>query len=436
MSSARNTGAPSDRAPRWSMSKIMLPPGQQRSLAWMTLIDALGTGIFLAGNVVYFTRFAGLSAGQVSLGISAAGFAGVVALAVMGRVADRFGSRRVFIALSIVQTIGYAAYLLVHSFAAFFVLVSVLGFVDFGKSPAKQALVSLIAEAHSRVRVRAVMRSLFNGGCSVGSGLAALLLSFDSHLAEYAFVLGNALSFLACALFAMRFPAPERAAHHAKPKRLAALRNRPFLAITAVTGVMTLHASVLLVVFPLWIVERTVVPTSLIGVLMVVNTVMCVFLQVRLARDLESLADGSRAARKAAVLLAVSSLLMGLADSRHPWLAIAMACSGVVVLTWGEIVQAASRSALSYALAPEHAQAEYLGAFSMGMAGQSSVGPYLCTSLVIGLDRIGWAILAAVFVLAGLATGPLAHRAARSLVPHTSAAEGTEPLCPQPQSAP
>jgi len=67
-----------------------------RRLSVQSILFALGDGVFTTGNAVYFTQIVGLSAAQVGLGLS---ITGVVALALsvpLGKVADRYGARRMW----------------------------------------------------------------------------------------------------------------------------------------------------------------------------------------------------------------------------------------------------------------------------------------------------------------------------------------------------
>jgi hypothetical protein len=66
--------------------------------------------------------------------------------------------------------------------------------------------------------------------------------------------------------------------------------------------------------------------------------------------------------------------------------------AGSVLLTLGEVLQQAGGWSLSYGLAPEDRQGEYLGAFAMGTRTYDSPGPILVTSLILGLGQLGWAL--------------------------------------------
>src|SRR5690348_17463856 len=119
------------RAFRWRegrhrIGKILPPPGVQRGYALATLIDSAGSGLFLTASAVFFVRVVGLSPAHVGLGLSIAGFAGLVAAAPVGHLGDRYGHRRMLIGLSLARAALFAIYLVIHSFAAFIVVVTLI----------------------------------------------------------------------------------------------------------------------------------------------------------------------------------------------------------------------------------------------------------------------------------------------------------------------
>ncbi len=89
--------------------RALLPPaGPMRGYAFATLVDATGTGMFLTVSVLFFTRFAGLAAGSVALGLSLAGLAAMIGAVPLGSLGDRFGYRRVWVIVTVVQAVVYA----------------------------------------------------------------------------------------------------------------------------------------------------------------------------------------------------------------------------------------------------------------------------------------------------------------------------------------
>src|SRR3954468_21800498 len=61
-----------------------------------SLLFPLGEGTFMTGSAVFFTQIVGLSAAQVGLGLTCAGIAAFLAALPMGKLVDRFGSRKMW----------------------------------------------------------------------------------------------------------------------------------------------------------------------------------------------------------------------------------------------------------------------------------------------------------------------------------------------------
>lgn len=381
-------------------------PGPARRFGLNSLTNSVGEGLFISGTAVFATRVVGLDAEQVGFCLGAAGVAGVIAAGTMGALADRFGARRMIIILSLAQGVGYIAYCFVRSFPAFLVLACLLSVLSFGKSPANAALVSSVSGPEGRVRLRAQSRSLFNVGFSVGAGLAALALTVATLPAYLMLPIGNAVTYFVSAYLMRTLP---EARGHGKRRSFGALRSIPFLSTTLLNTVLALHGSLTLVVVPLWIVERTAAPHALTGILLVLNTVLAMLFQVRVSRGAESLRGSVRKSYWTAAVLAPTCLLVALSSRVGLALAIVVLVAAYVLLTWGEMLQTASSWGISYSLAPPHAQAEYLGAFGMGMAAQTFLGSSLGTWAVFQHDVVGWLGLAIAFLVAAALLGPVSR---------------------------
>ena len=91
-------------------------PGNLRTLAWATLVNTVGSGLWLAGVALFLTRGVGLSATSVGLGLTIAGLIGLSASVPLGRLADRWDPRSLRAVLQLAQAAVAASYLLVHSF--------------------------------------------------------------------------------------------------------------------------------------------------------------------------------------------------------------------------------------------------------------------------------------------------------------------------------
>ena len=70
--------------------------------------------------------------------------------------------------------------------------------------------------------------------------------------------------------------------------RLAVLADRPFMAVSLLSGLLTAHQTLYLTVMPLWILTHTDAPKALIAGLVLLNTVLIVLLQVRASRGADT----------------------------------------------------------------------------------------------------------------------------------------------------
>jgi hypothetical protein len=124
-------------------------------------------------------------------------------------------------------------------------------------------------------------------GYAAGAGLGALVLSADRPAGYLAAIAGDAVSFLVLAVVTASVPAvpPLRAGGRGGTRLV--LRDRPYLAVTGVTAVLSLCWAMLSTGLPLWISRSTDLPLSLSGAVVVISSVGIAVLQVpasRLAR--------------------------------------------------------------------------------------------------------------------------------------------------------
>ena len=413
-----DTPAPPPAAvpPARGPSRLLHPDPMVRRLARLTLVNCVGNGLSLAVAVLFFTRVLGLSAAQLGFGLTAAGLCGVAASIPAGRAADRWGVRRVLVLLVAVEAVGTAAYALVHGYAAFVALACVVAAADRGSSAVRNALYAEVLPADRRVAGRAYLRVVTNVGMCLGTALAAVALQIDTRTAYLTAILCDAASFAVAAALYARVPVPPRARAGAGRKaggRNPALHNRPFLVVTALNAVLCLQFAVLEVGVPLWIVNETEAPRIVVAGTIVVNTVLVVALQVRATRGTERPGAAARVCGRGGLLLAGSSLVLGLAHGLPATAAAVVVLAGVALQALGEVFSQAGGWALGFDLADEDAHGAYQGVFSAGSSVAMMLGPALVSTAVIGYGLLGWAALGAVFAAAGLAMAPAVRWAQR-----------------------
>ncbi|MEV7524403.1 MFS transporter [Streptomyces sp. NPDC091371] len=394
------------------MPQLIPDTGPQRILAASNFVYTVGSGLFLTAGVLYFTQSVRLPVAQVGAGLA---IAGLVSLAVgigVGHLADRFGARGVYVATLVVQALATAAFLLADAFWPFVFAVSAATGAKAAGLAARSPLIRHYGGDRPQ-EFRGYLRAVSNIGISLGALLAGWAVQVGSRSAYETMVAGNAVLFAASAAV-IGFLPPVSPAPAVHGPRWIALRDRPYLLITALDGIMAVQFKVLTVAIPLWIVAATTAPPWLISGTMLANTLIVIALQVRAGRDVDSPAAGARAYRRSGVAFLVSCSLISLSAGIPAWAAATLLVAAVVIHTVGELWHSAAGFEVSFALAPEHATGQYLGVFGLGAGLAEAVGPALLISLCITWGRPGWYVVGALFALAGLAA-PAAVRWAQRL---------------------
>lgn len=389
-----------------------------RLLSWVTLSNMFGNGMFLASQVLFFTEVVGLSALQVGAGIAIAGVCAVASGVPLGRMADRFGARRVLLVLLLAEGAGVLVYLAIDSFALFVVIAALVGVAGQGGNAVRGALIAHVIPADDRVRARAFLRSVANTAVAIGAGVAAVALQVGTRAAYEAVFVGDVATFLLAAGLLLRLrgtdPPPKESGggDRRMTERRRALSDRPYLMVAVWYGVIAAHSGILEVGIPLWISLSTDAPRWVISAVLVINTVMVVVLQVRVSRGTDGPPGAARALLRAGALIAIACVLFGMAAGLPTWVAIVVLVSGGVVYTFGEMLSAAAGWSASYDLADPQAHGEYQGVFNSATTAGLLVSPLLVTATAIGWGMPGWLLLAGLFGLAGTACLLSVRRAA------------------------
>jgi MFS family permease len=385
-----------------------------RTLSAMTLANTVGSGLLGASVVLYFTHLVGLSGGQVGLGLTVAGGLGLLVGIPVGHVADRRGPREVLVVLMLGEAVATLSYVFVRSFGVFLVAVCLVVTVDRAASAVTQGLLARVLPVEDRVAARAFLRAVTNVGFAIGSGIAGLGILVDTHGAYDALIVGDAVTFAVAALLLLRLPhvPPQPPAHDDGP-RLIVLRDRPYLAVSGLVAIMSLHVSLLDVGLPLWVQGHTSAPRAIVAVIFIVNCVTVALFSVRFARGSDTVVGAARAGARAGVLLAASCVVFALTSGLAATLAAVVLVLAAVVQVGGEMAQAASGWGLGFGLAPDHAQGQYQGAASTAVAVAMMAGPATMAA-VTSAGTLGWLAYGAVFLAAGFATVPVAAWAATS----------------------
>lgn len=385
-----------------------------RKMAVATLVNTMGNGIFFTLSALYFTRIVGFSVVQVGTGLSIAAGVALFAGVPIGHLADRRGPREVQVALVLVTAGLTAVYLLVTQWWQFVLVATIIAVLDRGAGAVRGALIAGLVQGAGRATTKAYLRSVTNVGMTVGTGIAAIALHFDTREAYLVVLYVDVATYAVAALLLARLPhVPPRPAGQGLAM-LTALRDLPFVAVVVVSSVVTMQYWIIELAIPLWVVNQTEAPRWLVAVLMVINTVSVVIGQVAVARRVVTVEAAVRATLVAGVLFFAACAVFGVSGQVSAVLATTLLVSGALLHVVGELAQASASFVLGFELPPEEAMGQYQGVWGMTFSISSFLAPTVIALLPLALGAVGWLLLGGILLGASLLTAPTVRWAVRS----------------------
>jgi MFS family permease len=308
-----------------------LHPGDpvERALTWSTVAASLAKGVLYGVSALFFTRVIGVSAATVGVGLTIAGGVGVSAAFVAGYLSDRVGAPRVLLAATLGQGLALVAYLFAGTAVAFCLIACVALGTQSTQRTAQMTLLAQHFTGHDRVAVRARLRVTTNVFIGLGSASAAGALAVGTPSAYLIAMLSSAVLVLASAvpqraLTGLRRPAAGEPVRPSVVPGHSPLRDRTYLAVTALNAIMSIQFGMLTVGVPLWVTGHTRAPAPTVAVLLTLNTVIVALFQVRAARRARDVATSGRAVAHAGLLLVLACLLYAFAASAATALAVGL----------------------------------------------------------------------------------------------------------------
>ncbi|MCW2892372.1 MAG: Major Facilitator Superfamily protein [Actinomycetia bacterium] len=410
--------------------------GARRAYGLVTLVNTFGFGLIVTSMVLYFTRVMHLSSDEVGLGMTIAGLVGLIAGVPIGDLADRYGPRVVVRATFLVSFLTTVGFLLVRDFAAFVAVATVDMLAMNANGAADGALLRRVGGEDGRDATvfRSATHALTNVGIALGAIGCAVAVEIGTPDAYRALIAGNALTFLGAWVVSGRLPKyPPLPAPDDGP-RWGALTDRPFVAYCAHNALMSMQYFVMLTPLPLWIVTRTRAPGWTVGAVLLLNTFIVIAFQVRVGRNVSTIAQGGVAIRKAGLLFLVSCCAIGFTAGLPGWAALLLVAAAIAVHSIGELHHASGTFALDFGMAPEHAQGQYQGLAGLGLGAGATFAPILMLGLCLRFGEAGWLGLGVFFAVLGL-TAPAIARWGASTRPSAAAAEPAAPVAAGPHVA-
>ncbi|XVX19881.1 MFS transporter [Actinomycetota bacterium] len=380
-----------------------------RTIALATLVRSLGRGVFFTLTTLYFTRIVGLSVTQVALILTVANAVGVAASYIGGHLSDHLSARRLVAALFVIEGLGLAAYTLATSFTPAIALACLVAAANKAGSSTMASIIARGFESDRRVLVRAINRTVLNAGIAIGGGLAGIALLLDTAAAYRVTMALAGVTYLAAGWACRRLPASVDA-HHGEQAGEPAPAAHPardprYVGLTLLSAVFMLQFAIAEIAMPLWVTQHTDAPPVTVSILLLLNTVLVMGLQIPLSRRTHEIPTAARAVLRGALCMvagcagyAGSGVVGGAAA------AIATLILAELAFTFGEVLQQSGVFGLAFELAPRSRAGAYQGFFGMGMALAQTVAPLVIAHTILADPGPGWALMAALFACAGVAT--------------------------------
>ncbi|MBV1850724.1 MFS transporter [Catellatospora tritici] len=373
-------------------------------------VNAVGTGVFYPYALIILTALTRLPLAAVGAGLTVTALAALPLLGPVGRLVDRWGPRRVYVAAGLARAAAYAGYALLPGLVPFLACSLVVAVANRAEQISTPLLAAGLAPADGKERWLALSRVVFNAGVALGVLAGSLAVGAGAHGAML-LAWGNAVSFAAAAVLVWTLPqvaaAPRPTARPQRP-----WRDRPFLTVSAVVTVLWFTALAVEAALPVVLIERLGLPPWLVGGLFGLNTVLLALLQLPLSARVEPLPPRAVLAVGALLhaalplgLLAVSAATPGVAVAALV-LAVAMAA-----YTLGELLGSQAGLVLLVRLAPEQASGSYLAGHQLLIGAASALTPALVTALLAAPAALWWGLVA-VAVAAGATAAPIGVAAA------------------------
>ena len=409
--------------PGRALTSLVPESRTQRVYLLVTLINVYGLGLILTAMTLYAIKVVHLTAQHAGLALTIAGLVGLLAAMPIGALADRRGPRDINrLGMLLMAAAGVSFVLFAHNFVSYLIVATVQASALSASVTADVALLRRVG-GEEATTFRAQTQAVLNLGISLGVATCGVAIELNTANAYRALFLGQALTSLIGVVVLGRLPKFEPLPGAHEESVVAALKDRPFLAYTVLSGAMYMQYFVLALLLPVWVVYHTHAPRWSVSAFVIINTIMVVLFQVRVGQTVQTIRQGGAAFRRAGAIFLVSCSAIGLATGLPVWAALLLLAGAVIVHTYGELWQSSGMFALDFGLAPEHAQGQYQGLVGMANGAGQALSPFVLIGLVLTGGRLGFVLLGAWFALLGLTAPAVAGWGERTR-PATPETEG------------
>ena len=397
------------RIGQWT-ARIIPADHAKRTMSLSTLINTFGNGLFMTIEVIYFTLIIGLSPAKVALALSIAGGVALSVSVPAGHISDRFGPRDIAALAMILEGLLMFALLSVHTYIPFLLVNIGMGILGNISQTMRMATIAKLGEGEERVAIRAYQRAITNFGISLGTVFAGIALAVNTPLGYQLMLAGDAVTFILAGIVFHNMPYMEPTVERGEPISFQALRDKRFVAATALNAINSLHFVLQSVAIPLWVVRETTAPRWWVSVIMMVNTIAVMLFQVAASKGSGPIFAGAKLYRRASLAIAIACILYSTSHGVSAITASALLVLASAVHVYGELIGSAGSWSIGFGLADEKHQGQYQGVWSLSWGLGGTLGPAFVTLMAITLGQEGWFIMAGMFLINGILMHKLVTR--------------------------
>lgn len=363
-------------------------PRAFKVLVTSALIENMAFGLIIPFLAIYMRDVVDIPIPQIGVVLMAYTLAGMPAMVYGGMLADRIGRKAVLVSSLGLMSLTMLMYFFAYDFITLFIIACADAFVGTMYMPAANAMIADVIPTGERPRAFSTLRIAWNVGIVFGPVLGWVIVAAASIKLLFLFGAG----ILAGAFFLNLLIIPETKPEFTGEeitfrKVLKVVEDRPFLLLSALSGVFWFFFSQWISVLPLYATDQLGVDDAQFGLLFAVSALMVVAFQLWVTSKMVNLPRSS-------VLMAgqlVASVGFGLILFATDFYSL-LAC--IMVITVGEIVYMSIVSAIIADLAPEDKRGIYMGFSGFVQSLGSGVGFFVGMTLldVIEVKEFIWPI--------------------------------------------
>jgi MFS family permease len=387
----------------------------RRIFVTATVIDAIGTGLWMPFALLFLIHGQGLPLTEAGLTLGVGTLAGVAAGPFTGSLTDRIGPIAVLLISNLIRLVGFACYPLVHSPWQVILIAAVISTGDRLFWTANGPFAAMVTTGRATDTLLGTQNIARFLGAGLGAGMTAVLPAITTpgtyHLLAYA----NAASFAIAATLIALLRAPNRTRgqrHDSRPVPGGTwgvvLRNRGYVGLCAAHLLFTLASVGKYGALPLLVTDVLHGPHWVAGTAIAFGTFVFVVVQrpVTLVASRHSRGAGLVTS---AVLFTCSFGLLGCTTAVPITVAIAVIVLTSAVSAIAEAVFSPLGTAAAAAAAPREAQGRSSALFQLSWSMANTLGPPMLTGLLAIASPLLWATLAVITLSAVPATRRLRH---------------------------